>query len=62
MTPESGVILGIGIALVLFIVVRRMDKRQHERKLKVLQDRIARSEASAGERQQDESETSAGER
>ena len=52
MTAESGIILGVGVALVLFILVRRMDRRRHEQKLKTLQDKIARSEQAAAARQQ----------
>ena len=57
MTAESGIILGIGIALVLFILVRRADRRQHERKMKALQDRIARSEEAAEKRRQEDGPT-----
>ena len=55
MTAESGIILGIGIALVLFIIVRRMDRRQHQRKMEVLQRKIAKSEQAAGERREQDS-------
>ena len=53
MTAEFGIILGLGIALVLFILVRRIDRKQHERKMKILQDRIERSERAAAERRDD---------
>lgn len=54
MTAESGIVLGIGIALVLFILVRRAERRRHAQKLKVLQDRIARREAAAADEPQQE--------
>ena len=50
MTPETGVILGVGIALVLLILVRRAERKRHDQKLKLLQDRIARSEEAADEK------------
>jgi hypothetical protein len=48
-TADSGIILGIGIALVLFILVRRVERRRHQRKLKALQEKIARRQSSAGQ-------------
>jgi hypothetical protein len=52
MTAESGIILGIGIALVLFIVVRRIDRRQHQRKMESLKRKIERSEQAAREQRE----------
>ena len=49
MTAESGIVLGIGVALVLFIIVRRIDKRQHQRKMEALKRKIELSEQAARE-------------
>lgn len=54
MTAETGIILGIGIALVLFILVRRADRKRHREKLEALQRKIARSEQAAKERRERE--------
>ena len=56
MTAESGVILGIGIALVLFILVRRADRKRHREKLEALQRKIARSEEAAKQRREQDSD------
>jgi hypothetical protein len=55
MTAESGIILGIGIALVLFFLVRRADRKRHREKLEALQRKIARSEEAAQRRRERES-------
>jgi hypothetical protein len=40
-----GLILGIAVALIIIIVARRWDRRRHEDRLKVIQERIRRREA-----------------
>lgn len=44
----KGVILGVAIALVIIVIARRWDRRRHEDRLKVIQERIRRREEGAG--------------
>ena len=50
MNAEAGIILGIGVALVAFILVRRSDAKRHQQKLDAIQRRIERSEQAARDR------------
>ncbi len=44
MTAEAGIIVGVVVALVLLVVARRWDRRQHQDKLDRIQERIRRRE------------------
>ncbi len=45
----KGVIIGVAIALVIIIIARRWDKRRHDDKLKLIQERIRRRQEGAAE-------------
>ena len=51
----NGVIIGVAIALVIIIIARRWDKRRHEDKLRLIQERIRRREEGATETEDEES-------
>lgn len=53
MSINAGVALGIGVALVLVILATRWDKRRHEDKLKIIQERIRRRESGQADREDD---------
>ena len=42
MTINMGVVAGIVIAIGLVLLARRMDRRRHEDRLKIIQERIRR--------------------
>ena len=53
MSINAGIVLGIGVALVLIILARRWDRRRHEDRLKLIQERIRRRESGAVESDRD---------
>lgn len=54
MSINAGVVLGIGVALVLVILARRWDRRRHEDRLKLIQERIRRRETGGSDVDEDD--------